>query len=72
MFKTANVGTIDRILRFVLGAVLIATPFVYPAEMWNDPIWRYGAIAVGVVIFATAIIRFCPAYRLIGVSTCRT
>ena len=58
---TANVGTIDRILRIVVGLILIAMVFVGPQTSWG---W------VGVVPLLTALIGFCPAYKLIGLSTC--
>jgi ABC-type polysaccharide/polyol phosphate export permease len=57
----ANVGTIDRILRIVVGLILIAMVFVGPQTSWG---W------IGVVPLLTALIGFCPAYRLIGLSTC--
>ncbi len=60
-FMTANVGTIDRILRIVVGLILIAMVFVGPQTPWG---W------IGVVPLLTAFIRFCPAYKLIGLSTC--
>lgn len=63
---TANIGTIDRILRIVVGVVLLALalgvlPGV-PASPWG---W------IGVIPLATAVIGFCPAYSLLGVSTCK-
>ena len=58
---TANVGTIDRILRIVVGLILIAMVFVGPQTSWG---W------VGVVPLLTALIGFCPAYKLLGLSTC--
>jgi ABC-type polysaccharide/polyol phosphate export permease len=57
----ANVGTIDRILRIVVGLILIAMVFVGPQTSWG---W------IGVVPLLTALIGFCPAYKLIGLSTC--
>jgi hypothetical protein len=56
-----NVGTIDRILRAVVGLVLIALVFVGPQTPWG---W------IGIVPLATALIGFCPAYRLFGLRTC--
>ncbi|HYN39177.1 MAG TPA: DUF2892 domain-containing protein [Rhodospirillales bacterium] len=56
-----NVGTIDRVLRIVAGLVLIALVFVGPQTPWG---W------IGIVPLATALIGWCPAYRLIGVNTC--
>ncbi len=57
----ANVGGIDRVLRAVLGIVLIALVFVGPQTPWG---W------IGVVPLATALIRFCPFYPLLGLNTC--
>jgi hypothetical protein len=60
MFKT-NVGNIDRILRIVIGLVLIALVFVGPQTPWG---W------IGLIPLATGLLRTCPLYSLIGLSTC--
>lgn len=60
---TANVGTIDRILRIVVGLILIALVFVGPKTPWG---W------IGVVPLLTGLVRFCPAYLLLGLNTCST
>ncbi|CAN1551026.1 Protein of unknown function DUF2892 [Rhabdaerophilaceae bacterium] len=67
-----NVGSIDRALRFVLGAVLLATPFVPPLSGYvaDFGVWKYAIAAAGVVMLGTAVFRFCPAYTLFGVRTC--
>ena len=62
MFKT-NVGSIDRILRIVLGVVLIALVFVGPKTPWG---W------IGVIPLATGLFSTCPIYSLIGIQTCRS
>jgi hypothetical protein len=62
MFKT-NVGIVDRILRIVLGLVLIALVFVGPKTAWG---W------IGLVPLITGLFRTCPLYSLVGVNTCRT
>ena len=68
----ANVGSIDRAVRVVLGVLLVAAPFVPPvAEAvagWGN--WRYLLVAAGVVMLGTAAFRFCPAYTLFGIRTC--
>ena len=68
----ANVGSLDRTLRFVLGAALLAAPFVPPAAglfaAWG--LWKFAVAAVGIVMLATAAFRFCPAYTLLGLNTC--
>lgn len=63
MFAT-NVGTVDRVLRIVVGLVLLGLFFAYP-----DASWRYWTL-IGIVPLATGLFSTCPAYSLIGVSTC--
>ncbi|HHG89717.1 MAG TPA: DUF2892 domain-containing protein [Devosia sp.] len=63
MFKN-NMGTLDRILRLVLGAVLVGVFFMFP-----DAGWRWLAL-IGIVPLATAIIGSCPIYSIFGLSTC--
>lgn len=57
----ANVGTIDRVLRAVVGLVLIGLAATDTIGVWG---W------IGVVPLLTSLFRFCPAYTLIGASTC--
>ena len=56
-----NVGGIDRILRLVVGIVLIGLAATGTVGWWG---W------LGVVPLATGLFRFCPMYRLLGMSTC--
>ena len=62
---TPNVGTADRVIRLVLGVMLLG---LYGAL--ESP-WKYFTL-LGLVLVATALSRFCPFYRLMGLSTCRT
>lgn len=55
----ANVGNSDRIIRFILGAVIIALGFYF--KSW------WGVVAI--VPILTGLLNFCPVYNLIGVST---
>jgi hypothetical protein len=55
-----NEGTVDRVVRIVLGLGLIALAFVGPATPLG---W------IGVVPLATGLVGTCPLYRLIGVRT---
>jgi hypothetical protein len=57
----SNVGGIDRILRIVAGIVLIALTLMGTIGAWG---W------IGVVPLATGLFKFCPAYTLLGMSTC--
>ena len=58
---TSNVGGIDRILRIVLGLVLIALVFVGPQTAWG---W------IGIVPLATGLLGWCPPYAIFGFNTC--
>lgn len=59
-----NVGTIERIVRVVVGLALLSLPF------WLDTPWRWLGI-VGLMPLATGLAGRCLAYRVFGVSTCR-
>lgn len=69
---TANVGTVDRILRLLVGPALITTPLLVGAAEYGTPAVPYGLIAIGAIFVLTAVVSFCPLYRLIGMRTCRT
>jgi len=55
-----NEGTLDRIIRVVIGVALISLVFVGPKSLWG---------LVGLVPLATGLFGFCPLYRLLGLST---
>jgi hypothetical protein len=55
-----NVGTIDRVLRIVVGLALISIVFIGPQTPWG---W------IGVVPLATALMGFCPLYSLLGIKS---
>ena len=57
-----NVGGFDRILRIVAGLVLIALTITGVVGVWG---W------IGVVPLLTGIFKFCPAYSIFGIDTCR-
>lgn len=56
-----NIGKLDRIARFALGALLIVL-----AAAGIVGLWGY----LGVIFVATATINFYPLYQLIGAKTC--
>lgn len=58
----ANVGGIDKVLRIVAGLALIAW------AVMGGPVWSW----IGVVPLATGLMGWCPAYPLLGISTCKT
>ena len=59
---THNVGGIDRILRIVVGLVLIALAATGTVGAWG---W------LGLIPLATGAIGWCPPYSLLGWSTCK-
>ncbi|MCX7341631.1 MAG: DUF2892 domain-containing protein [Hyphomicrobiales bacterium] len=63
---TTNVGTIDRVFRSIIGVALIAFAlgYIMPATGWNWVGW------IGIVPIVTAVFGTCPAYTLLGLSTC--
>ncbi len=62
----ANIGSFDRLLRTVIGLLLIAfaIPIGFPITGWNWVGW------IGVIPILTAAFGACPAYSLLGLSTC--
>lgn len=57
-----NVGGLDRALRIVVGALLVILAITNVIGTWG---W------IGLVPLATGIFRFCPAYPLLGIKTCK-
>ncbi len=68
---SANVGIVDRVLRALLGVILIAAPFAFASDLWAIPAYKYGAILVGLVMLTVAISRVCPIYSILGIRTCK-
>ncbi|QOR39729.1 DUF2892 domain-containing protein [Billgrantia diversa] len=58
----SNVGGIDKILRIVVGAVLIGLVLTGAIGAWG---W------IGILPLATGLFNFCPAYQLLGINTCK-
>lgn len=56
-----NEGKIDRVLRVLVGLILIALVFVGPQTNWG---W------IGLIPLVTGLVGFCPLYRLVGLNTC--
>ncbi len=59
---TRNVGGLDRVIRIIIGLGLISLVFIGPATPWG---W------IGLLPLATALIGYCPAYKPLGINTCR-
>ncbi|MEQ1499726.1 MAG: DUF2892 domain-containing protein [Novosphingobium sp.] len=59
---TNNVGQLDRVIRIVLGLVLL----VMAATGMYTP-WTW----LGLVVLLTGLIGWCPPYALLGINTCK-
>lgn len=60
---TKNVGGIDRILRIVVGLVLIGLAATGTVGWWG---W------LGIIPLATGTLGWCPPYAILGFNTCST
>ena len=55
-----NVGSADRVIRLILGLVIIGIGYYY--QSWCG--------AIGIVPIFTALIGWCPSYLPFGINTC--
>ena len=60
-FLQQNEHVVERVLRIIIGAVLLALVFVGPKTPFG---W------IGIIPLATGLVGSCPLYSIIGVSTC--
>ena len=62
---TENIGKTDRIVRVVVGLLLVAfaMPLGFPETGWNWLGW------IGLIPLMTAFFGICPAYTALGIST---
>lgn len=60
-----NVGLIDRIFRAIFGTAFVLGGIVYLAG-----IALFTSVFVGTVLIITAFTAACPAYSVLGISTC--
>jgi hypothetical protein len=60
---TPNVGGIDRIIRISVGIALIVATLTGFIGVWG---W------IGVVPLLGGLVGWCPAYTLLGISTCKS
>lgn len=56
-----NEGTIDRAVRVIAGLVLIGLAATHTVGAWG---W------IGVLPLVTGLVGICPAYAMLGMSTC--
>ncbi|GIK49667.1 MAG: DUF2892 domain-containing protein [Hyphomonadaceae bacterium] len=56
-----NEGSLDRILRVLVGIGVLSLAFIGPQTLWGY---------LGLIPLATGLVGFCPLYALLGVNTC--
>ncbi len=56
-----NEGMADRLIRIIVGIIVIALVFVGPQTPWG---W------LGLLPLITGLVGWCPAYTLFGIRTC--
>jgi len=69
---SVNVGTLDRVLRFVVGLVLVIAPFTTNMALLQGTTAATISVIIGAVLVLTAAFRVCPIYSLLGMRTCRS
>lgn len=62
MVFSRNIGKVDRIIRAVVGLVLVSLAFIGPANPW---------FLLGLIPLFTAVVGWCPPYQLLGINTCK-
>ena len=64
VFVMKNVGSIDKVVRFILGLILLSLFFFMKGNL------KYLGL-IGLVPILTATISFCPLYSIFGIKTCK-
>ena len=57
-----NVGSVERVIRIIAGIAILSLAFVGPQSPWAY---------LGIIPLATGLMGWCPAYALLGISTCK-
>lgn len=66
---SANVGSIDRLLRLIVGAALIMLPLINFMGLGASTVGTYVMVAVGAILVLTGVMGMCPIYRVLGIAT---
>jgi hypothetical protein len=65
---SCNVGKVDRIIRAVLGVILIVAPFLSAGSSISGLL-----VLIGIILVVTAAIGMCPLYKVLKLDTgCKT
>lgn len=61
-----NMGTADKVIRFIIAAVLIA---LYYTGTLTGTLGIVGLVVAGIFVL-TSLVNFCPLYAIFGIRTC--
>lgn len=57
-----NEGTMDRMIRVIIGVAVLSLTVVGPRTAWG---------LLGIIPILTGLLGTCPLYSLLGINTCR-
>ncbi|MCS7064787.1 MAG: DUF2892 domain-containing protein [Fimbriimonadales bacterium] len=57
---TCNIGRVEQAIRILIGIAILAAGWYY--QSW----WGL----IGLIPLLTGIVRFCPLWRVLGISSC--
>lgn len=57
---TKNIGLTDRVIRVLVGAVILSLVVIGPQSAWGY---------IGLIPFLTGLFGMCPAYSMLGINT---
>lgn len=57
-----NIHSIERVIRVIVGLVIISLVFIGPQSAWG---W------LGLIPVATGLSGWCPPYSILGINTCK-
>ena len=59
---TKNVAGVDRVIRIILGLLIISLAFWGPKSLWAF---------LGIIPLLTGLVSWCGLYAVLGLSTCQ-
>ncbi|MBT3178083.1 MAG: DUF2892 domain-containing protein [Desulfobacula sp.] len=57
-----NIHNIERIVRIIIGLVILSLVFIGPKSLWG---------LIGIMPIFTGVTGWCPPYQVLGISTCK-
>lgn len=60
-----TIGNLDRIIRIIIGIVLILFPFLFSI----GTVFKVVLIIIGIILILTGITRICFLYSILGINT---